>query len=293
MDTVYTLKNEFLNIQVKQTGAELCSVRKAGFNTEYMWQANPEIWKGHAPVLFPIVGALKNKTFYYEGKPYELPQHGFFRKNEDVQLVKETGNSLTFCLESSEETLKVYPFEFAFFVSYTLKGNEILIQHKVENKGAKKMCFSIGAHPAFKCPFNENEQYSDYYIELEQNETAHTYQITSDGLIGGEADLIFKNSNRVPLHYGIFDNGALVFKNLKSRKAKLVSAKSGEILELNYKTWPYLGIWAKPNADYVCIEPWQGIADGVNAEQELSTKEGIIKLDGKQVYEAGYGIRVF
>lgn len=293
MDTIYTLSNEILKIQIKQTGAELCSIKKINTDAEYMWDANPDIWKGHAPVLFPIVGALKDQTYFIDNNPYQLPQHGFFRRNENVQLVEKTDHSLTFCLESSLETLKMYPFEFAFYVSYSLLGNEITVQHKVVNKINREMYFSIGAHPAFRCPVAKNEQYSDYYIELEQNETAHTHQITANGLIGGKTDLIFDNSKQLPLHCNIFNKGALVFKNLESRKAKLVSAKSGNILELTYNGWPYLGIWAKPNANFVCIEPWQGIADSVDANQEFTTKEGIIRLEGDKKYEAGYGIRVF
>ena len=293
MNTVYTLKNRLLTIKVKQRGAELCSIKKTNSNTEYMWNADPEIWQGHAPVLFPIVGALKNKTYYFENNPYQLPQHGFFRKNENVKLVESTETRLSFGLESSTETLKVYPFEFAFYVSFTLKENEIIIHHKIKNKGDKELYFSIGAHPAFKCPLAENEQYSDYSIELEQNEIAHTHQISPNGLIGEKTDLILNNSKQIPLHYGIFEKGALVFKNLKSHKAKLLSVKSGAILELSYKGWPFLGIWAKPNADFVCIEPWQGIADNVDSNQDLTAKEGIIKLEGMKGYEAEYRIRVF
>lgn len=293
MDKTYFINNSQLKIGIRQTGAELCSIQRISNKKEYMWGANPNIWKGHAPILFPIVGALKEQTYLYNGKTYQLLQHGFFRKNNKVQLVEQTAKSLTFCLESSDETLRVYPFQFAFYTSYELKENAIIINHQVVNKGERAMYFSLGAHPAFKCPFIGGEQYSDYHIELEQNETAYTYEITKDGLIGNESDLVLNNSNKIDLHYQLFDRGALVFKGLKSRKAKLVSKKSGDILEISYEGFPYLGIWAKPNADYVCIEPWQGIADSFDADQLLKDKEGIIELKGQGKYVSEYMIKIF
>lgn len=292
MSTITYIKNNFLEIGAIHTGGELCSIKNSTTGKEYMWEANPDVWKGHAPVLFPIVGALKNHFFTYTGKTYQLPQHGFFRKNENVQLVEQSESHLTFCLENSEETLRYYPFQFAFYTTYELLENTILIKHRVVNKGEGPMYFSLGAHPAFKCPFIEGENYTDYSIELEQNETAHTFEITADGLVGDETDLIFNNSKQIDLHHHIFDKGALVFKNLKSRKAKLLSKKSGDILELSYDGFPYLGIWAKPQADYVCIEPWQGIADSLNSGQELTTKEGIIKLENGELYETSYSITI-
>ncbi len=292
MKNLLSINNNKLCISVNRIGAELCSIQnKTG--KEFMWNADPVIWKGHAPVLFPIVGALKDKTYFFENEKYNLPQHGFVRNNEKVKLVEQSDNKLTLCLESDKESLKNYPFNFEFFTTYELKQNAIIIAHKIKNRDKNPMYFSLGTHPAFKCPLNKDEQYNDYYIELEKVEKAYTHKITETGLIGEPSDLILDNNNRIHLDHSLFAKGALVFKDLKSRKASLCSKKFGKILELSYDNFPYLGIWAKTNGDYVCIEPWQGIADSEKSNQDITQKEGIIKLEGFSEYKAKYSIEIF
>ncbi len=292
MKNILSIQNDYLCISVNQIGAELCSIKdKSG--TEYMWNADPGIWQGHAPILFPIVGALKENTFYFNKKLYELPQHGFVRNNNAIKLVEQKTDKLTFCLEANAETLKSYPFKFALFTTYKLDKKAITISHKVENKEKSPMYFSIGAHPAFKCPVNNNEEYSDYYIELEKAEKAYTHKITKTGLIGDPSDLILDMDNIINLEHSLFEKGALVFKNLKSKKACLVSKRTGKILEISFNNFPYLGIWAKTTGNYVCIEPWQGIADSINSNQDITQKEGIIKLEGLSEYETMYSIEIF
>jgi len=155
------------------------------------------------------------------------------------------------------------------------------------------MYFSLGAHPAFKCPVLEGEKYNDYYLEFDQLETAYTYPILADGLMGEKTDLILNNKRVIDLNYHLFDKDALVFKNLKSSRVSLCSKISGKRVEVNYKGFDYLGIWAKPNANFVCIEPWMGIADGIDSDGDFEKKEGILKLNGHNIFKAGYSIEVF
>lgn len=290
---IFDLKNDFIQIQILKTGAELCRIKLLSNGKDYMWDANPKIWRGYSPILFPIVGSLKNRTYILDGESYSLPGHGFFQRNPDVEMIASTDNSLTFMLKYNEKTLKQYPFEFEFLVTYKLRKNKIIVMHEVKNLGNDDMYFSLGGHPAFKCPIDPGENYDDYYLEFEKKETAYTYPILAQGLMGEKTDLILNNSRIINLNYHLFDKDALVFKDLKSQSVSLCSKTSGKRVQVDFKGFPYLGLWARPNADYVCIEPWLGINDSVNTDQNFKTKEGIIKLKGKSSFKAAYSISVF
>ncbi|MEO0473231.1 MAG: aldose 1-epimerase family protein [Bacteroidota bacterium] len=289
---MHQIENEFLRIGVKQTGAELCSIQSVKNGREYMWEGDPAIWGNHAPVLFPIVGGLKDGTYLFEGKSYQLPRHGIVRYNKKVQLVDQDPDALHFELESDPESLTKYPFPFRFRISFSLVANRLRILHQVENTGPATMYFSLGAHPAFRCPLIDGESYADHYLEFEYPETARTWVLDEKGLIAKEGMLMMDQSNQLALHEHLFDADALIFKNLASRRVSLRSRKAGLILRLEYPNWPYLGIWAKPQAPFVCIEPWQGIADHSETDQELQTKIGIMQLAAGKRYAAEYVIEL-
>ncbi len=288
---IHTIQNDKLQLSVKQVGAEICSIKSMSSGKEFIWDANPDYWANHSPILFPIVGALKDGKYKYKGKEYALPQHGFMRFNKLVELIDKDADSLSFQLDENEETLMVYPFEFALNISYTLDENKVCIKHQVINPGTKDLFFSVGAHPAFKCPINDDEKYEDYYLEFEKEEFAQSHCI-ENALIGKEKVEVFNKSNVIDLHSGLFNKGARVFKDLKSTTIRLKSRKSNQSVSVHYKGWPYMGIWAKPNAPFVCIEPWLGIADGVDSNQNLETKEGIIRLAPEEWFEAEYFIEI-
>lgn len=290
---MYQLQNDKLSISVKKAGAELCQIAAIKNKNEFMWDAKPSVWANYAPNLFPIIGALKDDSYVFEGKIYKLGKHGFIRHNEDVILHEKTKNSLTFKLASNEATLKSYPFKFEFYISYKLSNNVIEILHTVKNIDIKTMYFSLGGHPAFKCPVFENENYHDYYLEFEHNETAVRHLLNMDnGLISSKTKSVLNNNNKLRLTHHLFNEDALVFKDLKSRKVALKSDSKGTILSVSFKTFNYLGIWAKPNGNYVCIEPWLGIADNENTNQDFKTKEGIISLNAKESFTASYRIEI-
>ncbi len=286
------LSNSLLRITVKDIGAELCKITSVKNGTEFMWNGNPDVWSGIAPNLFPIIGCIKDDRYIYENKTYQMPKHGFLRRSEDVALVEKTENSLTYRLTSNPELLKLYPFEFEFYMTYTLNKNTIIVDHIIKNVDAKTMYFSLGGHPAFRCRLNDNENYEDYSLVFEHNETAETYLLNSQNFLQtSKTEKVFdKNSNVIKLRYDLFDKDALIFKDLKSRAVTLNSKAKGDILTMHYEDFPYLGIWAKPNADYVCIEPWIGIADHENSDQQLKTKEGVIALEAGKGYSANYDI---
>ncbi|WMI67552.1 aldose 1-epimerase family protein [Mangrovimonas sp. YM274] len=287
------LKNELLRLSVNPTGAELSAITSVNHQTEFMWNGNPDVWNGIAPVLFPIVGGLKNNTFLHHGKTYQLPRHGFVRRNTSVEVHEITQDKLTFKLASGQELLKSYPFQFEFYTSFQLKENTIIVSHNVKNTDHQDMYFSLGAHPAFKCPVYPNETYSDYHLEFEFEEHSKTHLLDPEsGLLNNQTELVLNNTSKLPLNYHLFDKDALIFKDLKSKKVTLTSKNKGPLLSVSYQDFPYLGIWAKPNADYVCIEPWLGVADNVNSNQLLKDKEAIIKLAPNKSFEAHYTITV-
>ena len=288
-----SIQNNKLKISVKNTGAELCGISSVKNGTEFMWHANPDVWGSYAPNLFPIIGALKDDTYSFENIEYKLPKHGFVRHNEEIILEKQSKNSLTFKLVSNNELLKIYPFKFEFYITYTLTENTLEVKHTIKNTDKKTMHFSVGGHPAFKCPVFENEKYEDYALEFEHLENSKTHLINMDnGLISSNTETVFNKSNKLPLTHDLFNKDALIFKDLKSKKVTLKSANHGDILTVNYPDFDYLGIWAKPTGDYVCIEPWLGIADNESTNQNLIEKEAIISLEQDKSFEAVYTIEI-
>jgi galactose mutarotase-like enzyme len=288
----YTIKNDVLALLVKQKGAELCSINDVATGTEYIWDANPAIWGSHSPVLFPIIGCLKENSYLHNGNQYTIPKHGFIRDNENINLESQAQNALTFILESSADTYTIYPFQFKFFIQYMLEKNRITITHTVSNIGTEKMFFSLGGHPAFKCPLNKNEKFSDYYLEFEADETALAWGPLENGLIGPKTRSVIDMKKFIYLNDTTFNKGALVFKNLNSSSIMLVSKSRGPILNVKYRGFPYLGIWSKPGAPFVCIEPWLGIADSWDSDRNLQTKEGILALGSGKSFEIAYCIGI-
>jgi len=288
----HSIENEFLKVTVKETGAELCSIQNKENNKEYIWQANPDIWGNHAPNLFPVIGVLKEGKFNFEGQEYELPKHGFIRYNENMRIKEKSENHLVFELLYSEETLMMYPFKFDFRISFTLNEKSLEINHQIINLDKQPIYFSLGGHPAFNIQHFENEKIKNYSLEFDQKMDLDTYTLNEEGLVSSQTKNLLKNEDSIQLTNHIFDKDALIFKNIKSKKVGLVSDKYGEILSVKYQDFENLGIWAKPGAPYVCIEPWLGIADVEETDQNLKNKEGIIELQVSKEFKAGYTISI-
>lgn len=286
------IKNEVLSAGVQKKGAELCSLKNLKTGTEYIWQADPKIWPSHAPNLFPVIGILKSGSYYFEGEKYQLPKHGFVRHNENVKLVNQDETRLTFELNYSEETLKSYPFKFKFEINFTLKANTLQVSHRIFNLDEKPLYFSLGGHPAFNTPLSNGQKYEDYYLQFDQKQDLNSYVLNEDGLVKNETKVITKDDNRIQLNKNIFDDDALIFKNIKSKKVSLNNRKSGRILTVAYEDFENLGVWAKPGAPYVCIEPWLGIADVEETSQDIKIKEGIMKLMPSKTFNASYTISI-
>ena len=290
---MYNLKNDLLNINIKPKGVELCNITSVKNDTEFMWQADSNIWGSHAPNLFPIIGSMKTDSYFYNGQAYKMPKHGFTRHNQDFIVTKETKNTITFQLQSNPELYKIYPFLFQFELTYELKDNLLLVHHSVKNLDDTIMYFSLGGHPAFRCPLYKNEDYTDYFLEFNKVETTESYLLNMcSGLVTSKTKPVFTDRSKIRLSADLFNEDALIFKDLKSRKVTLKHQDKGPILSVTFEDFPYLGIWAKPKAPYVCIEPWLGIADSETTNQKIVEKEGIIALDSGSVFNASYSIEI-
>ncbi len=211
----------------------------------------------------------------------------------EFSVTSRAGNNATFTLTSDETTLRVFPFPFLLDVIYSLELTTLHVKYKVKNPGNDNMYFSIGAHPAFRVPLEKKMDYHDYYFEFEQTEDAYRWLISNQGLIEPVTVPFLINTNILPITKDLFRNDALVFKYLNSHKVKLKSNRSKHGVEVSYPGFPFLGLWAAPGADFVCIEPWCGIADNSSSKQEFINKEGINLLTPSQIFERTWSVRLF
>jgi galactose mutarotase-like enzyme len=287
-----TIENDFLKIAVQKTGAELCSIQSKKTGTEYMWDADTEVWGSHAPVLFPIIGALKNGETTIHGEQYKIPKHGFIRHNKNLNCGLRKDNEIVFQLTDSPETWKIYPFHFTFEVAFELIDNRILVKHIVANNGANEMHFSLGGHPAFSISRQNNEKPEDCFLEFETEETDDTWALTGQGFTTGETIACLHKSKTLELTPQLFENDALIFKNLKSKSIALKSKALKEVVKVTFNDFKYLGLWAKPNSKFVCIEPWNGITDDINDTGVLKEKEQIMTLLPGDTYKATFEIEI-
>ena len=289
---IFTLKNDFLTITAHKHGGELHSIKSNKDNTEFLWNGNPEYWKYHAPVLFPIVGKVKDGKYRVDGKTYELPQHGLARVRE-FEMINQTENTISFELKYSDDTLKVYPYKFSLIITYILEGKTVKTCYEVKNLDNKVINFSIGTHPAYICPIMSNENLNDYYFEFNEKENCDIMPISEEGYIKHERKQYLVNNNIIPLNFDVFKGDALVFDSLKSSKISLKSVNHDKVLTMDFTGFPYMGLWTKATgAPFVCIEPWYGHADFEDFDGELKDKAGIEKLQIGQKFNSSYTVTI-
>ena len=278
MGKIFTLESDTLRVQIISRGAELQSVFHKDQQREYLWQGDPAFWAKRSPVLFPIVGTLKNNQFTYREQVYTLNRHGFAR-DLDFTVAEQSTGKIVFALTDSDSTRASFPFSFRFEVEYVLSGKTLAVTYRVVNTSLHDTCwFSVGAHPAFNVPLTQDTEYGDYYLEFEKPETAGRWLIVDGGLLARETEPLLDNERRLRLSRELFARDAVVLKGLKSESVRLGTDKSNLGFEFTYTGFPFMGIWAAPGADFVCIEPWCGIADSIDSSGKIEEKEGIEQL---------------
>jgi galactose mutarotase-like enzyme len=271
------LENDHLTVRIKQKGAELFSVVNSTSKLEYMWSGDPAVWGKTSPVLFPIVGTLMKNTFIHKGDQYKFSRHGFARDHL-FEVESHTSTVAVFLLKSSEATLENYPFHFEFRLRYELAHNYLHVTYDVRNAGDEDMYFSVGGHPAFKVPLVDGSKYEDHYLEFNRIEYADRWPISKDGCIENNPQKFLVNTDRLNLSKSLFAADALVFKDLKSDRISLRSESHLHGLDFYFDGFPFLGLWAAYQADFICIEPWCGIADAIDHDLEFTKKEGIQRI---------------
>ena len=286
----YYLENEELKVCFNSFGAELTEIKgkKTGF--DYMWNAG-DAWKRHSPVLFPIVGGIKDKTYRLDGNEYHLNQHGFARDME-FELKDKTESRISFVLTENEETLKVYPLNFELEIAYELSGAQIKVIWKVVNKNNGEMYFSIGGHPAFMCPVSEGDQ-TECYLHFDEEKGLAYNLISQAGLCIDKFYDLKTEDGYVKLDYNFFDNDALIFYNDRIRSVSLADSNKKDYIKVTFDA-PVYGIWSAKgkHAPFVCIEPWYGRCDADDFSGTWQERKFGNRLEAGEVFEESYLIEV-
>ena len=315
-----TICNERLSARIAAMGAELKSLRDNATGREYIWQSDPAYWTGAAPILFPIIGGLKNNEYRFEGRTYSMPSHGIVRKKEwektgktgDAPLFRvaaspsdtpapESRNRgaspvspvfpvFSYQTASNAETREMYPFDFNLKVTYALADCSLAVRYDVTNTGTGRMWFSIGSHPAINVPF-AGGYLEHYYFHFSAPENMERY-FFSGGCHLNETAPAFDNSRQIFLTRTLFDRGPLIFKNPASKCVTIMNSRNARRVRIRTEGVPFIALWASPGAPFACVEPWHGIPDPIDTDGELTTKEGIMGLDGGATYTTGYAIDI-
>jgi galactose mutarotase-like enzyme len=286
-----TIQNKHIIVKAQKAGAELTSIVKEG--VEYLWQADPAVWGKHSPILFPIVGTLVNNSYQIEDTTYQLPKHGFAR-DLDFELRSQSNNTLHYQLNYTEELLKIYPYKFELHILYSIENENLEVSYLVKNIDEKEIVFSIGGHPAFKCPLFENEQFEDYQLTFEQEEIllSHLVDLSNGTITASQAEIAMHDKS-IPLNTSLFDRDALIFRHLKSKWVALLHKETGKGVKMSINEFPALGIWSKTGCEqFVCLEPWQGLADNTGFNGQFTEKEDIVVLNPNESWKASYTIQI-
>ena len=287
------LKNKYLQVELDPKGAEIAKMIGNEDHINYMWKQDPSLWGHSAPILFPIVGALKNGKTVIEGQTYEMNQHGFSR-NSNYEVEEHDDTHVVFHLHENEETKKMYPYNFDLYVTYTLEENMLKADLKVINERDDHIMFQIGGHPAFACPFMEGESANDYYVEFSENETVSSKVIyPARGGMSHEMKPLFENERRFFVRQALFQSDAIVVPHFKSESVALKSINHNKSLIFHMEGFDHLGLWtSKHVGGLLAIEPWVGHTDYVDFEGEFKDKESIVNLNKGETFHCQFKIEI-
>lgn len=290
-----TLQNQSLAVQINELGAQLHSIKRQGSELEYLWQGDPASWKRQAPILFPFVGRLKDNQYTYAGQTYHQTQHGFARDRE-FTVLEQTDTTVVMEQHDDEQSHQVFPFAFSLQVKYELQGDQLNVNYQVDNPSATaSLIYAIGAHPGFNMPlttfgkFNQTEltvwpaeQYSRIILEGPYNDSDHPQ--------------IIDMRKPLMLNHDLFTKDAIIFKTDGEHfRAKLTDTAQNHGVIVDTEATEYVGIWSHYStaAPFVCIEPWWGIADNVNADGQLLHKQGMHRLAPQETDNYHFSIKPF
>lgn len=286
---IYTIQNEFLTVGINSLGAEKEFIT-SNKNVSYL-RKRDEYWDSIAPLLFPNVGRLKEGYTFINNERYELELHGFARKQE-FEVLHQKKDEITLFNSHSKETLKHYPFEYKLFVTYTLKNKTLTTKIRIVNHSMKDMPFNYGGHPGFRVPLYDNERFEDYEIHFEKPETFHSPTVEKDGTLNFDnPHWQFNKLEKLQLDYRYFTIDAIVIPRVQSNEVSLVN-KEGKGIRFSFADFVSLALWTKPNASFICLEPWIGYADLYVTDHLFSKKDNIINLEPLKDFTASYAITI-
>ena len=283
-----TLTNGELSVEIAELGAELQRIQDRE-GRDWLWNGDPAYWKGRAPLLFPIVGRAAGDCIRVNGAPYRLPQHGLARISR-FEPVETGATRCVMRLQSDEATLAIYPFHFRLDVLYELDGSALRVTATVGNAGQVPLPCAFGFHPAFRWPLPGAAPGATHEILFERPENAPIRRLEG-GYLSPVAHPTPVRDRRLVLDYGLFADDAVIFDRLDSRSV-VFRAVDGPEVELAFPDMPNLGVWTKPGAPFICIEPWQGFASPKDYEGELADRPGVVSIAPDEARSFGMTIGI-
>lgn len=276
-----SIQTEKIKAVIDSFGAELCSVARDG--TEYLWQADPAVWKRHAPILFPFICNTASKKYTVNGKEYSLSNHGFARDSE-FEVLYANGDEAGFRLKASEETKKIYPYDFELYVKYAVSGNRLGVSYIVKNTGDKTLHYFIGGHPAFNVP-----DFDGYFVQYEK----------SENITRGET-VIADNTDKVDLSHELFADDVFMKDAPNSSWVALVSKTEGTKVKLKFDNEGCIAVWSSyfedktltEKAKFVCLEPWSSVPVYCDETEELTEMSNAMRLKSGDSYTFSYTIEI-
>lgn len=289
---IFKIENECMIVKFDTQGGELRSIFRKANQREYLWSGDPSWWPSQAPILFPFIARVKDGWYRYKGKPYPMSLHGFARWRQFV-IDEMTDTRVVLTQRDDEATRTVYPFRFRLKLIYELNGEVLTQRFVVENHSDEEMLFCVGGHTGYMLPTEDGEKLEDIYLQFDtdknldriDNDAAVYYlrSFTKD-FIHGREKLFLKPE--------LFKQDAFAFNDPSIKAVSILSVKSGHGVRVDVSEFPYLGVWQKPGAPYLCIEPWAGIADYADTTHDLETKDGVQRLAVGGTFEAAYYIEL-
>ncbi len=285
----HCIENDHLRVIISELGAELQSIASVATAENYLWHGDPSVWSGRSPLLFPIVGSLKDSLLKHNNHEYPLPRHGIARR-QSFTAASVSNGAAEFELRSSAATREVFPWDFSLTVAYTLSGNSVYIENRVQSLSDDTMRFTIGAHPAFSLPLH-NTSIDNYSIRFNDDNALRRYALDDSGLLATKGNPYPLNNNRIDLSASLFDDDALVFKQINSTCLTLCHNDQAR-LSVHTGGAPHLGLWAKPGAAFVCIEPWFGYSDAEDATGQWADKPELRSLEKNETFVHQWRIEI-
>ena len=281
-----SIRSENLAAAIDPQGAQLSLLKDGAL--DLLWDGNPALWAGRAPILFPIVGALVGGSYRLGTETYHLSRHGFAR-GKAFSIVDTSPSNALFRLSADDATLQVYPFRFELDVQFAIDGATLSVTTTVRNQGTEDMPASVGYHPGFRWPLPYDQPRASHFIEFDVDEPEPVRRIGTDGLLTPMPQPTPVAGRRLVLDDSLFKDDVLIFDRLKSRSVTYGS-DAGPCIRVSFPDAPYLGVWSKPGAPFVCIEPWHGITDPQGFTGEFQDKPGVFMLAAGESMSTTMGI---